>query len=173
VNPILTWWSLQASLQHSYTAPGTCCLSFERTKACTLGCTQRVDTTHTQKVTHAVSDLQVITLSGQMASRESLPTANSAGAQAPVTKPVEGDNLLPSTLGIDGVESFQDSSSWQSALDLVVKSCVVLRCAVSLPWSDVLPYPCSMRRACGGMTFGKCPHGISHACVLDVPYANQ
>lgn len=81
-----------------------------------------------------------------MASREPLATANSAGPRAPVTKPVEGDNLLPSTLGIDGVETFQDSSSWQSALDLVVKSCVVLRCAVSLPWSDVLPYLCGMRR---------------------------
>ncbi len=67
-----------------------------------------------------------------MASGEPLPSAASGGTENPVTKPVHGDNLLPSTLGIDGVESFQDSRGWQSALDLVVSSCVVLRSATGI-----------------------------------------
>ncbi len=51
----------------------------------------------------------------------------------PVSQPVDGDNLLDAaTLGVDGVQKFNDSRSWQSALDGVVHSCVVLRWAHNL-----------------------------------------
>ncbi len=61
-----------------------------------------------------------------MAGQQSEVPAGTEGNK-PVSKPVDGDNLLSATLGVDGVAHIDDSPSWQRALDVVVHSCVVLR----------------------------------------------
>lgn len=70
-----------------------------------------------------------------MAGQQSEVPAGTEGNK-PVSKPVDGDNLLSATLGVDGVAHIDDSPSWQRALDVVVHSCVVLRQVVVVQAAD-------------------------------------